>query len=228
MVQFCTRLFTIEFPHLLPRAKARTAKPARPSKIKGTGALLFDEAENLLRVVPPLYHLEEVHKKIRIFHEAFLSHGKTAFPKAAFSNISPKELSEIISLYFQEGLPLPNLFDPKVAHVSGLSSFQNLCFKHTCIIPLGETRAYNWISQKMHKPKCERAVGTALKSNPFPLFVPCHRVIKKDGALGGFMGSHAPETWHGQLKKILLELEGFHRQPSLFGNHGLISLESFN
>jgi len=67
-------------------------------------------------------------------------------------------------------------------------------------IPLGQTRSYKWVAQAIGKPKAVRAVGQALKNNPFPLIIPCHRVIKEDGALGGYAGGK-------NTKKTLLSLE---------------------
>ena len=55
--------------------------------------------------------------------------------------------------------------------------------------------------------KAYRAFGNACKSNPIPLIVPCHRVLKKNGELGGFMGKTDKE-WETNLKKELLKLEG--------------------
>lgn len=53
-------------------------------------------------------------------------------------------------------------------------------------IPKGETRSYSWVAKKVGSPRGARAVGQALKNNPFPLIIPCHRVIRKDGSLGGY------------------------------------------
>jgi len=58
----------------------------------------------------------------------------------------------------------------------------------TLTIPLGETRSYQWIAQKIGRPKALRAVGQALRRNPYPLIIPCHRVIKLDGNLGAYAG----------------------------------------
>jgi len=71
-----------------------------------------------------------------------------------------------------------------------LTKFQWKVLEATAAIPLGETRSYKWIAQKIGKPKSVRAVGQALKKNPFPLIIPCHRVIKSDGSLGGYAGSY--------------------------------------
>lgn len=53
-------------------------------------------------------------------------------------------------------------------------------------IPEGETRTYGWIAKKIGRPGAARAVGQALGRNPFAPKVPCHRVVKSDGSLGGF------------------------------------------
>lgn len=53
-------------------------------------------------------------------------------------------------------------------------------------IPYGETRSYKWVAEKLGNPRAVRAVGQALKKNPLPGIIPCHRVIRSDGSLGGF------------------------------------------
>jgi len=80
------------------------------------------------------------------------------------------------------------------------TSFQQAVWKATCTIPYGETRTYGWIAQRIGKPKAARAVGQALKANPCPIVVPCHRVIGKNGNLTGF-------SCGIKLKRRLLDLE---------------------
>ncbi len=53
-------------------------------------------------------------------------------------------------------------------------------------IPLGETRTYSEVASVVGRPKAVRAVANACASNPVPLIIPCHRVIRKDGSLGGY------------------------------------------
>ena len=53
-------------------------------------------------------------------------------------------------------------------------------------IPPGETRTYEWLAAKCGIPKGARAIGGVLGSNPMPVFFPCHRIVRKDGSLGGF------------------------------------------
>lgn len=80
------------------------------------------------------------------------------------------------------------------------TSFQQAVWKATSEIPCGETRPYAWIAKKINRPKASRAVGQALGANPLPIIIPCHRVIRSSGSLGGFGGGLI-------LKKALLELE---------------------
>ena len=55
-------------------------------------------------------------------------------------------------------------------------------------IPYGETKSYKWVAQTSGYPRAYRAVGNTMRNNPLPLVIPCHRVIKSDGGLGGFSG----------------------------------------
>ena len=82
-----------------------------------------------------------------------------------------------------------------------LTKFQWKVLAVTANIPLGETRSYQWIAKQAGFPKAARAVGQALRRNPYPLMIPCHRVIRQDGSLGGYAGGS------GELKAKLLETE---------------------
>jgi len=73
-------------------------------------------------------------------------------------------------------------------------------------IRYGESTTYSDIAKKINS-KAYRAVGSVLKNNPLPLIIPCHRVIKKDGKIGGFMGK-IDEDWQINLKRSLLRIEG--------------------
>lgn len=67
-------------------------------------------------------------------------------------------------------------------------------------IPYGRTRSYSSIAAEVGKPAAGRFVGNTMAANPFPVIIPCHRVIRKDGSLGGFGGGIA-------LKRRMLEME---------------------
>ena len=71
---------------------------------------------------------------------------------------------------------------------NNLTSFQWQVLAVTAMIPHGETRSYQWIAQRIGRPKAARAVGQALRINPFAPVIPCHRVIRTDGSLGGYQG----------------------------------------
>jgi len=79
--------------------------------------------------------------------------------------------------------------------------FQQAVWKACMSIPAGQTRSYGWIAEKIGKPGAVRAVGSALGRNPFAPIVPCHRVIKSDGTLGGFSGPGGLRTKLKLLKK---------------------------
>ena len=70
-------------------------------------------------------------------------------------------------------------------------------------IPKGETRTYKEIAKAIGKPNSSRAVANACAKNPYPIVVPCHRVIRSDGLIGGYSGIGGTKR-----KKELLEREG--------------------
>jgi methylated-DNA-[protein]-cysteine S-methyltransferase len=67
-----------------------------------------------------------------------------------------------------------------------LTPFEIKVYKAALSIPLGQTRSYEWVAKKVGSPRSARAVGQVLKRNPWPLIIPCHRVIRADAKLGGF------------------------------------------
>lgn len=71
----------------------------------------------------------------------------------------------------------------------------------TAAIPFGAVASYGQLAAETGNPRAARAVGTALGHNPMPIVIPCHRVLRAGGALGGYTGG----TWR---KQRLLELEG--------------------
>ena len=71
-------------------------------------------------------------------------------------------------------------------------------------IPKGKVKSYKQVALGINRPRSARAVANACGKNPYPPKVPCHRVIRSDGALGGYSGSGGLKT-----KKKLLKKEGF-------------------
>jgi methylated-DNA-[protein]-cysteine S-methyltransferase len=70
-------------------------------------------------------------------------------------------------------------------------------------VPRGRTISYGNLAKLAGSPSAARAVGTVMSGNPFPLFLPCHRVIRNDGSVGFFQGGPSGM----KLKKALLEVE---------------------
>ena len=82
-----------------------------------------------------------------------------------------------------------------------LTPFRQAVLRATARIPRGKVATYGGLARRLGREKAARAVGNALAANPFPLIVPCHRVIRSDGTVGGFTGGD-------ETKRRLLELEG--------------------
>jgi methylated-DNA-[protein]-cysteine S-methyltransferase len=66
--------------------------------------------------------------------------------------------------------------------------FRQLVQKHLPEIGYGQTRSYGQVAELVGNPRAVRAVGTACATNPLPVVVPCHRVLRADGSLGGYIG----------------------------------------
>jgi O-6-methylguanine DNA methyltransferase len=79
--------------------------------------------------------------------------------------------------------------------LSGLSAFERDVLAVTCTIPTGETRPYGWVAHEAGNPRAIRAAASVLARNPVPLLVPCHRVVRADGAIGRYLfGARHKET----------------------------------
>ena len=70
-------------------------------------------------------------------------------------------------------------------------------------IPRGSVKTYSQVAKAIGKPRAVRAVANAIGKNPYPPLIPCHRVIRSDGSLGGYSGKGGSKT-----KRILLKKEG--------------------
>ncbi|MGH2582077.1 MAG: methylated-DNA--[protein]-cysteine S-methyltransferase [Anaerolineales bacterium] len=87
--------------------------------------------------------------------------------------------------------------------LSGITPFQRAVLEATRKVPRGQVSTYGEIARRIGNPKAVRAVGQALRRNPIPIVVPCHRVIASDGTLGGYAGN-----MRDRRKVELLRLEG--------------------
>lgn len=80
------------------------------------------------------------------------------------------------------------------------TDFQKKVWQEVLKIPYGETRSYKDIAININNSKAYRAVGTAIKNNPIPIIIPCHRVIKSNKDIGNY-------AYGIDIKKELLNLE---------------------
>jgi methylated-DNA-[protein]-cysteine S-methyltransferase len=80
------------------------------------------------------------------------------------------------------------------------TGFRGAVLRQLSEIDYGATATYGAIARRAGNPKAVRAVGTACATNPLPLVVPCHRVVRADGTLGGYLGG-------AEAKRMLLALE---------------------
>jgi methylated-DNA-[protein]-cysteine S-methyltransferase len=82
----------------------------------------------------------------------------------------------------------------------GMSQLQYAVLRAVARVPYGQIRSYGQIAAQIKRPRAARFVGTTLSRNPFPIFIPCHRIVRADGSPGGFAGGM-------DLKQRMLLLE---------------------
>lgn len=85
--------------------------------------------------------------------------------------------------------------------VSRGTRFQRHVWRVLQRVPYGTLRSYQWIATQVGGPRYARAVGNAVGANPLPIVIPCHRIVARDGTLGGF-------SCGLPVKRKLLALEG--------------------
>lgn len=94
-------------------------------------------------------------------------------------------------------------FDDIRVDMAGVGAFEQSVYAQARKIPPGETRTYGEIARKLGDVALSRQVGQALGNNPFPIIVPCHRVVGAGGTMTGFSAPGGTET-----KRRLLKIEG--------------------
>jgi len=70
-----------------------------------------------------------------------------------------------------------------------VSKFASRVYELTSLVPAGRVTTYGAIARRMGMPGASRAVGAALRANPTPIMIPCHRVVRGDGSLAGYGGA---------------------------------------
>jgi len=121
--------------------------------------------------------------------EEFIRKMEFLFQPLSFEKWPLPEALEEFEGYFRKEIKTfrtPLLFEG--------TPFQKEVWKKVKEIPWGEIRTYKEIGQAIEKPKAVRAIGGALRANPLPIFIPCHRVVSKKG-LGGFSLGVGLKIW---------------------------------
>jgi len=127
----------------------------------------------------------------------FLSSDESPEPLLAEARITGKLERDDIAM---EAIA-DKVFSGNLTHFEAAGTpFQQQVWAELRRIPAGETRTYAQIAQAIGQPQAVRAVGTAIGRNPLAYLIPCHRVVRTDGSLGGF-------RWGLAIKRRLLDAE---------------------
>lgn len=126
------------------------------------------------------------------------------FPKATIDARPSSDLRALIdaALAIAEATPVPGDLPVDIRG----TAFQWRVWRALTQIPAGETRTYSEVARAIGRPSAVRAVARACATNPIALVVPCHRVVRTDGHLGGY-------RWGLDMKEALLDLERTRKRP---------------
>ena len=156
----------------------------------GYSAILFsDNPFKIVRIILPCSNKKHLQKKI-INHESGIA---GSHPKAALLAKSIKDYFSGKNRFFPSGFE-------KWMDYCNITELERFVLQVTSSIPYGKTASYKDIAKAVGRPGACRFVGNALSKNPFPILIPCHRVIKSNGSCGGFGGGR-------DLKIKMLALE---------------------
>ncbi len=167
----------------------------------------FSEEKNqvLLKRIFYCKNLEDINKKVKKINNDHLKQPSTLQEQEILL-----KLNNLIDSYFS-GVNIDLLDAIKQINVSYdlkelfPTEFSQKVMKILSKTKFGERITYSEIGEKINS-RAYQAIGNVLKNNPLPLIFPCHRVIRKDGKIGGFMGI-TKKSWETDLKKKLLNLE---------------------
>jgi methylated-DNA-[protein]-cysteine S-methyltransferase len=152
----------------------------------GTGGIVHADAlELVLACLLPC-------RKIEDFPQEVLKLKRSKRP--------PRPIMRLVQAFARYFSGIPPVFDLPLLDFSPLSELEKAVLYQTMQIPWGQTLSYGRIAAAVGRPGAARFVGSTMAKNPFPVFVPCHRVVRSDGSLGGFGGGL-------ELKRRMLALE---------------------
>lgn len=175
-----------------------------PDSIKRGSLIRTDLADQYTTMMGPLGQLFVAFSNIGVSsivptaNEAeFLEvHSRTVGRPGYPADVMPKKLASQLDRSLESGklgrLPVD---------LRQLTEFQRDVLAVTAEIPPGQVRPYGWVAREMGNDGAVRAVGSALGRNPVPIVIPCHRVVRSDGAVGNY-------AFGSPMKVALLEHEG--------------------
>ncbi|MDD3717043.1 MAG: MGMT family protein [Actinomycetota bacterium] len=116
---------------------------------------------------------------------------------------APAAVAELIAAVkaFFRGEEVSSRYASELIACLGTTVFERAVLEEVSRIPRGETRSYGEVAELAGYPRAARAVGNVMHDNPYPIVVPCHRVIRGDGGIGGYGGAEEIKAW-------LLRFEG--------------------
>ena len=157
-----------------------------PTPLGNATVIYTDKPFLIVNVLLPQKHKKALIKTIE----------KNWLAKAG-THLDALKIAEIIEKYFKGTAIKPPW---EWMDMAGLTPLQQLVLRTTTDIPYGSVRSYKQIAEAINRPRAYRFVGSTLAKNPFPILIPCHRVIRSDSSLGRFGGGT-------DLKRNLIEME---------------------
>ncbi len=121
------------------------------------------------------------------------------WPNAKRKRGCAKSLASDVRHYFLGRVPS---FDTPI-DIASMTPFRQCVLEACRRVPYGQTASYQDLARAVGRPAATRAVGSTMAHNPIPLIIPCHRIVRSDGSLGGFSAADGVS-----LKRRMLRLEG--------------------
>lgn len=134
--------------------------------------------------------------------DSVLSELKAIFPKASYMERIDESQRNALRIFEEQDW---GMLSPIILHIKG-TSFQFSIWENLIKIPLGELTTYSELADRINNPKASRAVGAAVGANPVSFLIPCHRVVRRSGALGGYHWGLSRKVaminWENPQKKL--------------------------
>jgi len=110
------------------------------------------------------------------------------------------QVAQIIQAYFNGQIINHDQIPWHLLPLDNYTELQQKVYNTAALIPYGQVKSYGSIAKEIGKSGASRFVGSCMAKNPFPVLIPCHRVIRSDGSMGGFGGGT-------EMKKKMQKME---------------------